>query len=310
MKAGDFIENGFIENDFIEIVLPTNYHTKDFLAFHQRDEMEVSEIVQQNKIKKGMVWQETPALLTISLEKNKARIQLDIDGGEDLCSDEALSALASHMLGLKQPVELFESLYQDHPVIGDLVTRQTGLRIYQSATPFEALSWAIIGQQISVSAAISIRRRFIQAIGIQHSSGLLCHPTHKQVIQCSEQDLRQCGFSVGKANALLNVCRLIDSGALALNIPEGENAINCLTDNLLSIKGIGMWTVNYALLRGLNYLNGSLHGDVAVRRNLQYLLKQEDKVGAAQAEEWLAGFSPWKALVGAHLWRQQSSSGY
>ncbi|MEQ1967988.1 hypothetical protein ABLA30_13355 [Xenorhabdus nematophila] len=71
-----------------------------------------------------------------------------------------------------------------------------------------------------------------------------------------------------------------------------------------------MWTINYTLLRGFNYLDGSLHGDVAVRRNLQYLLRQEDKVSAELAEKWLVNFSPWKALVGAHLWRQQSSSGF
>ncbi|MDX7990697.1 DNA-3-methyladenine glycosylase 2 [Xenorhabdus sp. Reich] len=293
-----------------EITLPINYHIKDFLAFHQRDEMGVSEIVQQNQIKKGIIWHDNPALLTITIENNKAQIQLDIDGDEPFYSHAALSVLASHMLGLKQSVEIFESIYQNHPVIGELITRQTGLRIYQSATPFEALSWAIIGQQISLSAAISIRRRFIQAIGIQHSSGLLCHPTYKQVIQCSQHDLRQCGFSVGKANALLHVSQLIDSGMLALTISEEENEVRLLTEKLLAIKGIGMWTVNYALLRGFNYLNGSLHGDVAVRRNLQYLLRQEDKVNAEQAEKWLAEFSPWKALVGAHLWRQQSSSGY
>ncbi|MBI6547512.1 DNA-3-methyladenine glycosylase family protein [Xenorhabdus lircayensis] len=295
---------------FMEIILPSNYHNRDFLAFHQRDEMGVAEIVQQNQIKKGIIWHENPAILTIAIENNRAQIQLDIDGDEAFYSHEALSTLASHMLGLKQPVEMFESIYQDHPVIGELITRQTGLRIYQSATPFEALSWAVIGQQISLSAAISIRRRFIQAIGIQHSSGLLCHPTHKQVIQCSEHELRQCGFSIAKAKALLNVSQLIDSGSLELNIPEGESEVKQLTDNLLAIKGIGMWTINYTLLRGFNYLNGSLHGDVAVRRNLQYLLRQEDKVSAEQAEKWLAGFAPWKALVGAHLWRQQSSSGY
>ncbi|WP_244149837.1 DNA-3-methyladenine glycosylase family protein [Xenorhabdus thuongxuanensis] len=273
--------------------------------------MGVSELVQHNQIKKGIIWYENLALLTITMEKNRAKIQLDIDGNKDFSPQhEALSTLAFHMLGLKQPVDVFESIYQDHPVIGELVSRQTGLRIYQSATPFEALTWAIIGQQISLSAAISIRRRFIQAVGLQHSSGLLCYPNYKQVMQCSQHELRQCGFSVGKANALLNVCQLIDSGVLELNIPEGENGVKRLTDSLLAIKGIGMWTVNYTLLRGFSYLDGSLHGDVAVRRNLQYLLNQKEKVSAEQAEKWLADFSPWKALVGAHLWQQQSSSGY
>ncbi|WP_340607901.1 DNA-3-methyladenine glycosylase family protein [Xenorhabdus bharatensis] len=295
---------------FSEIILPDNYLALDFLAFHQRDEKCVSEIVQQDQVKKGIIWHGDPALLTISMEKNRAQVQLDIDGESTSYSKDALSVLATHMLGLLQPVEIFEGQYQKNPVIGELITRQAGLRIYQSASPFEALSWAIIGQQISVSAAVSIRRRFIQSVGIKHTSGLMCHPTHKEVMQCTEQDLYQCGFSMGKAKALLSVCQLIDSGELNLSIENDEAEISRLTKNLLAIKGIGIWTVNYTLLRGLNYLNGSLHGDVAVRRNLQYLLKQENKVDAGQTEKWLADFSPWKALVAAHLWRQQSSSGY
>lgn len=297
-----------------EVTLPDNYHMQDFLTFHHRDEQGVSEIVQQEQVKKGIIWHGNPALLTISIVKNVAQVQLDIDNIVDskntFYAENSLSALATHMLGLLQPVEKFETQYQKHSVIGELISRQAGLRIYQSATPFEALSWAIIGQQISVSAAISIRRRFIQAIGAKHTSGLMCHPTDKEVLQCTEQDLCQCGFSVSKAKALLSVCRLMDSGELVLSIENKENAINSLAENLLSIKGIGNWTVNYTLLRGFNYLNGSLHGDVAVRRNLQYLLKQENKVEAEQTEKWLADFSPWKALVAAHLWRQQSSSGY
>ena len=35
------------------------------------------------------------------------------------------------------------------------------------------------------------------------------------------------------------------------------------------LKGIGPWTVDYALLRGFARLDGSLHGDAAVRRQLQ-----------------------------------------
>ncbi len=295
---------------FMEIILPDNYHTRDFLAFHHRDEKGVSEIVQQGQVKKGIIWHGIPALLTVSMEEKLAKVQLDIDGDSTLHSKNSSSLLASHMLGLLQPVEIFESQYQKNPVIGGLISRQAGLRIYQSATPFEALSWAIMGQQISVSAAISIRRRFIQAIGVKHTSGLMCHPTYQEVIQCTEQDLCQCGFSMSKAKALLSVCRLIDLGELNLSIENIEDEIKSLTENLLAIKGIGIWTVNYTLLRGFNYLNGSLHGDVAVRRNLQHLLKQENKVNAEQAEKWLADFSPWKALVAAHLWRQQSSSGY
>ncbi|MCC8373963.1 3-methyladenine DNA glycosylase 2 [Photorhabdus sp. HUG-39] len=292
-----------------EITLPDNYHTHDFFALHQRDKQNIAEIVEQNKIQKGMMWDDKPAELTIAINAKTAHIQLKIDG-DTTGPDERLSTLASHMLGLLQPVHLFECLYKEHPVIGSLIARQSGLKIYQSATPFEALSWAVIGQQISVSAAISIRRRFIQAMGVQHSSGLWCFPTARQIVNHSEDELRQCGFSVSKAKALLRLSQLIESGELTLAISNSETDIQQLIDNLLAIKGIGMWTINYSLLRGFNYLNGSLHGDVAVRRNIQRLFNQNEKVSAEQAEKWLADFAPWKALLAAHLWQQESSAGY
>ncbi len=77
---------------------------------------------------------------------------------------------------MKQNIDEFEKRYLETPILGQLIEKQRGLRIYQSASAFEALVWAIIGQQISVHAAIAIRRRFIQAVGIQHASGIWCFP--------------------------------------------------------------------------------------------------------------------------------------
>ena len=71
---------------------------------------------------------------------------------------------------------------------------------------------------------------------------------------------------------------------------------------LAAIRGIGPWTIEYTLLRGFGHLDGSLHGDVAVRRKLQLLLGREEQISAAETEHWLAQFTPWRALVAAHLW--------
>ena len=78
---------------------------------------------------------------------------------------------------------------------------------------------------------------------------------------------------------------------------------------LSAIRGIGPWTISYALLRGFGHLDGSLHGDVAVRRNLARLL-EKDAVTEKETAAWLAPFSPWRALVAAHLWGMQSRDGY
>jgi len=47
---------------------------------------------------------------------------------------------------------------------------QRGLRIPLYARSLGALGWAIMGQQISLQAAVTLRRGLIQALGLEHSS--------------------------------------------------------------------------------------------------------------------------------------------
>jgi DNA-3-methyladenine glycosylase II len=80
-----------------------------------------------------------------------------------------------------------------------------------------------------------------------------------------------------------------------------------IANSLAAIKGIGPWTISYALLRGYGWLDGSLHGDAAVRRAIRGLMALE-QLSDKEAEQWLKPFSPWRALLAAHLWAWQSRS--
>lgn len=88
------------------------------------------------------------------------------------------------------------------------------------------------------------------------------------------QTLRQSGFSQAKAQVLDGSLPL--ERGLKNQTPEEE-----IRNALLNIRGIGPWTVDYALLRGFGWLDGLLHGDTAVRHGLQKLLGSEDRVTAA-----------------------------
>lgn len=302
-----------------QIKLPANFRRDDFLHFHQRDNQMLAEHWDDKNLYKGILWNNLPARLQFTFTNKCAiDITLDIDSGRKKISTEKthvrLHQLAQHMLGLNQSTTEFESAAAQHSELAALVAHQSGLRVPQSASPFEALSWAITGQQISVSAATSLRRRLIARAGIQHSSGIFCYPQAEQILALDTSDLRECGFSQTKAATLLNLAQLSESGQLPLTIWL-ENywkgtplAADDIFTQLTAVKGIGPWTVHYALLRGFGWLDGSLHGDVAVRRNLQKLLETlgkyrgDEKISEADTKKWLAEFSPWRALVAAHLW--------
>lgn len=307
------------------INLPRNFRRADFLTFHQRDGQMLAEIVTGNQLQKGIVWQGMPACITFQFTQQQVNISLQLDSGRKKVGRETtqkgLLLLAQHMLGLNQSIALFEKSTSTHPQLATLIAKQSGLRVPQTASTFEALTWAITGQQISVAAAVSLRRKLIQRAGMQHSSGIWCYPDPAAIAVLDEADLRAQGFSQTKAGTVIELANLIHSGQLPIQQwlddywQRKTLAAQEIYDKLIQVRGVGSWTINYTLLRGFGWLDGSLHGDVAVRRNLQRLLNQQkpmandEKITETFTEDWLTGFSPWRALVAAHLWAMQKPEG-
>jgi len=286
--------------------LPQGFRAKDILAFHSRDAAAVAEQVEAGTLRKGLAWDGRAACLTIRFHADRADAELAIDGARSAAATDALEPMVRRMLGLTQRVEDFEGTYRAHPQLGPLIARNPGLRVPLAATPFEALTWAVTGQQISLGAALSLRRKLIRAAGLEHSGGLACYPDADAIARLNVADLHQAGFSRTKAQTLIALTAEIRENRLPLDewlvtLPVAE-----IRAQLLRVRGIGPWTADYTLLRGFGWLDGSLHGDAAVRRNLRALLGGSADVTEDYAQRWLAGFSPWRALIAAHLWAMRS----
>lgn len=290
------------------LTLPPAYRPGDILAFHRRDAQQVAESAGATSLRKGLVWNGSPACLTLQFRPDRAEATLTIDGTPGAGCAARFEAMVQRMLGLTQDIDAFETRHRHHPQVGALIARQAGLRVAVAATPFEALTWAVTGQQISLGAAVSLRRRLILAAGVRHAGGLMCYPDAERIAALTADQLRDAGFSAAKANTLLTLARLVADGALPLDTWLQTLPVEDIRARLLSVRGIGPWTVDYTLLRGFGWMDGSLHGDAAVRRSLQTLLGMEDKLGEHEARAWLAAFAPWRALLAAHLWAVQSAA--
>ncbi len=292
------------------IDLPRGFRSGDVLAFHRRDAQRIAERVDDATLHKGLTWNGDPACLTLRFGEDHAEAALSVDSAQARVDAGQFECMVRRTLGLTQRVEEFERAFSGHEEIGPLIARNAGLRVSLTPTPFEALAWAIVGQMISVSAAVSIRRRLIHAAGVRHSSGIWCFPDAETVAGLGKDVLLAAGFSQTKADSLGALSALVASEDLPLGAWIDTLVEDEIRERLLAVRGIGPWTVNYVLLRGFGFLDGSLHGDVAVRRNLQLLLGRPDKIGENEARRWLEQFSPWRSLVAAHLWAMQKTDGY
>ncbi|WP_306396880.1 DNA-3-methyladenine glycosylase family protein [Telluria beijingensis] len=279
--------------------LPPGYRIADLVAFHGRDPEAVAERAGPDGLRKGVLLDGVPTLLDIRFDGQLARCRIDHDGP----AMPALQALAQeallNVLGLRIDPAPFAAFAQDDPVLGPVLARQPGLRIVQSATVFEALTWAIIGQQINLRFAIALRRTLIQLAGRPHSCGLLCYPEAPDVARLALEDLTSRKFSAAKAETVLRVARMAVDGSLRLDRTRDAAQVS---QELLAIKGIGPWTVNYVLLRGYGYPDCSLEGDVAVRAALHNLTGSTARPTLLEAQRLLARYAPHRTMAAAYLW--------
>jgi DNA-3-methyladenine glycosylase II len=280
-----------------QIPLPAGYRSADALAFHGRDTQQLAERVDGCGIRKGVVFGGVPVVLHIEISDSLASCTVDAAEPDADIAAQASEAVAG-MLGLRIDPAPFADAVKDDALLGPLVQARPGLRVIQSATIFEALTWAIIGQQINLSFAIALRRSFIEQAG-RHPDGMWCYPAAEDVARLDPEQLTSRKFSRAKADTLLRLARLAADGALPL---ARDAAPQDIAEHLLAVKGIGPWTVNYGLLRGWGHPDCSLHGDVAVRSAIARLLGQPEKPTLAEAERFLHAYRPHRTMAAAYLW--------
>jgi DNA-3-methyladenine glycosylase II len=285
----------------IAIALPPGYRLRDVLAFHSRDTESVAEQVGAARLRKGVLLDGAAVELDVAFGPTEAACTVRADGALSAPAMAQVDAALLNILGLRIDPQPFADFVAADPLLAPLVAAQPGLRIVQSASAFEALTWAIIGQQINLPFAIALRRTFILQAGRRHSGGLWCYPEAADVARLDVDALTSRKFSRAKAETLLRLARLVDAGELDLALPPSGD-VGAVSAALLAVKGIGPWTVNYALLRGYGYADCSLHGDVAIRAALQALLGEDSKPDMARTEQWLAQYRPHRTMLAAHLW--------
>ncbi len=274
--------------------LPTGYRTREILAFFGRDCESIAERVR-------------PDGFTKCFESNGRAIAVDIAFGHDTasCTTDPGYAFQAHraalrMLGLDSDAASFERQFASDDALGKLVHSQRGLRIPLTPEPWEALGWAIIGQQISLQSAVAIRRALIEAFGRPHpATGLRAFPTAEAVAATNTETLRQSKFSASKAEYLLAAARAVASGELPIGRIRHLSARHAAR-LLGAIRGVGPWTIQYVFLRGAGFADCLPAGDAGLARGLCNLTgERPDEAGVRAA---LDRFAPFRSLAACHVW--------
>jgi DNA-3-methyladenine glycosylase II len=219
-----------------------------------------------------------------------------------------LTAQARFLWGLDDHAERHHAAIAADPDLAPLLGRFGALRIVRAPDLYEALLVAVIGQQVSVSAAQSVRRRLMQNLGTAVPVGgatgteeYYLYPTPAQLRAAGEPALRSQGVSRQKAAYLLEIADRAAAGALDRAAFAALSAEEALA-RLCAIRGVGRWTAEIALMRGLGRTDvfpaGDLGLQVAVQETLGLPERPSEQALRTIAERW----SGWRSYAAFYLW--------
>ena len=161
---------------------------------------------------------------------------------------------------------------------------------------YEALAESIIYQQITGKAAASIFNKVVEQLG-QGRAGQKTFPKAESLLKRSPEELRACGLSGAKQRALLDLAARTCAGAVPdideMNILSDEELI----EKLVTIRGIGTWTVQMLLIFRLGRPDVMPHTDYGIRKGFTRTFPRHGK----KAKDGLV--SPASVLARAELWR-------
>ena len=282
------------------LALPPGYPLERVLAALARDPDSLAERLEGSVFHAATRLGGTPALLRLDFSMPGA-VAVALPPEFPAALRPVAAARVTALLGLGQDAAGFARLARGLG-LSRLVAGRESLRLVQYLDPWDALVWAIVGQQINLPFAFRLRRALIALAGSPVGRGLSAPPSPAALAALPAETLLARQFSRQKTGYLLSVARLVADGALDLGRLAAGSATRA-ERTLREVRGLGPWTVNYVMMRGLGFADCVPYGDTGVTSGLRKLFTLDLRPDADATRRLMLPFAPHRSLATAHLWQ-------
>ncbi len=233
--------------------------------------------------------------IDVELQSNQPITALDKQKAEDA---------VKFIFNLGFSLRSFYEQIKSDSVMCKIAQQLYGLKNPTTPTVFEALVDSIVEQQISIKVAHTIEERLVKKFGENitiEGETFYAYPTPKDIALASVNEIQGCGLSQRKAEYIYGAAKLIADDKLDLedlkNNPNPEEIIS----ELDAIKGIGVWTAELTMLRGMQKLDALPADDLGVRRVISRYYCGGKPIKTDEAREIAQGWGTWKGLAAFYL---------
>ncbi len=184
-----------------------------------------------------------------------------------------------------------DHLKRNDPRLGWAIDR-IGM-IHRTIEPdfFTAITRSTIGQQVSTKAQTTIFERLLDLVEIL---------TPEAVLRLSLEELKSAGMSFRKAEYIQGIAHKIVSGKLNPTLFASMNDSEVIKE-LVSLKGVGLWTAEMILIFCLQRPDVVSYGDLGIHRGMKLLYGLEE-ISKERFEEIRARYTPYGSVASLYLW--------
>ena len=239
----------------------------------------------------------------LAVEPDGDRWRVEAWGADPPTARAAVRALFS----LDHPIEAFYRLVRQEPVLGGTERRFRGLRIPRDAHLYEAILHSVLGQQVSVRAATAMKQRLLAATGaFLEADGIEVPriPTPRELRALGVDGLRRTGVSGAKSRSLVALAATVESDTMP-GVELASEPLAVAVERLDRLPGVGRWTAENALLRGVGRADVFIAGDLGIRVALANYGVLRRSASEDRARAWAERHYPgWGSYVTLYLWRK------
>ena len=267
---------------------------------------------QIQRYEKGFYWQliwlnNKLVLITVrslgSVDKPELSVSIkpdnELNKKDNVLARKILTSIFNLDFDLKY---FYEDMHEDS-IMSKLTLKLRGLNNPTTPTFFEAIVSSMIEQQISLKAARSIETKMIKEFGnILQLDGETYYsfPTPETLSNLEKEDLRGSGLSFRKAEYVTGLSKSIEENKLDLNELKTKSTSEIISE-LLKIRGIGVWTAELAVIRGLHRVVALPADDIGLRRVVSHYYNNYEPISADELRRIAKGWGKWSGLAAFYL---------
>lgn len=291
--------------DVLHLPVPAEFSAALNFQFLRRSPKEMLHRLEGDSVTKLLRVGSAPVLFEVTAgDGNLAISFLNVRKPSALVKEQ-VALYVTEWFDLASDLKPFYALAAKDKLLKELVKTYYGYRIIGQPDLFESLVWAVLGQQINVAFAYTLKQRFVEQHGevvAWKKVPYYLFPEAGRVALLKEEDLLPLQFSRQKSRYTIGIAEAFASGAISKEQLRGLPLAEA-KERLMKIKGIGNWTANYALMKTFRYPDAFPLEDAGIHNAIRNLKKLEAKPSLDDVRKVFKKYKGWEAYATLYLWK-------